>query len=577
MKKTVWVADLETTTEVDYLAEGRVRCYLWHARRISPDGMDYPPEEMMGYDIGSFIEACRSMTEVWFYNLKFDGSFILDAVVRSGEWEWGEKQDRKRMTYSHLITDLGQWMSLTLRFGNHVCTIKDAAKKFPGFSLEQVAELYKIPGKTELDVYVRRPEDWTVTETEKERVKGDTRILATAMEDLLQRGMKGLTMASDAMADFKRIYAKKWGTNWERRWKWDYPTFTLEEDEWMRAAYKGGYVFVDPRYEGRNIGPVRVIDVNSMYPWAMYFCRLPYGKGVRRKPRPGEIYIVRFNARFDLKKGKLPTIQAKHNLRYTESEYLTSSDGEFMQLTMTSVDYELMHDHYNVHYEYGHEWVVFRSRTGDYREYIDKWMSIKEEASRNHDKATKSIAKRYLNSLYGKNGERMERTKKISFFDEDNDRIGWDEVTEITDGRYLPHAIFITAYARDNIIRTAQRFKDKGRFVYCDTDSVHFVGEGIPDGVDIDQARLGAWKVESESYAGRYIGPKKYIHIGVREEGELVSWKEIACAGAPNRCKENMTWRNFRIGGVFEGKLAGATVPGGYVLRETTFSIKLRK
>lgn len=171
----VWVADFETTTDIDYEIDGYVRVYLWHARTLMDD------KEEMGYDVKSFIEFCgrKDVKTVWFHNAKFDGSFILNDALSDG-WIPSPNQIKGQRTYSHIVTGQGQWMQLVLRFGNHVCKIQDSAKKFPGWKLEKIAEKYKVEGKSELP-FVRREPDWVPGEVEIERVKNDTRILRVGM------------------------------------------------------------------------------------------------------------------------------------------------------------------------------------------------------------------------------------------------------------------------------------------------------------------------------------------------------------------------------------------------------------
>lgn len=195
----IWAADFECTTEVDYKRDGLVRCYLWHARSLTED------KEDLGYDVASFIEFCKrkDVKTVWFHNLKYDGSFILSYILNQG-CEQTAKQNKGQFSYDHIVTDTGQWMQLKLMFGNHVVKINDSAKKFPGFSLQDIAEELGIEGKTYLDVEMERPVGYVVTDMEIERVKGDTRILACAMKDLYDRGMTSITMAGDAKACFEQ-------------------------------------------------------------------------------------------------------------------------------------------------------------------------------------------------------------------------------------------------------------------------------------------------------------------------------------------------------------------------------------
>ena len=51
----------------------------------------------------------------------------------------------------------------------------------------------------------------------------------------------------------------------------------------------------------------------------------------------------------------------------------------------------------------------------------------------------------------------------------------------------------------------------------------------------------------------------------------------IKCAGMPKNVKATITEDKFHEGAVFDGKLLPKIVPGGVILRETTFEIKKAK
>ena len=132
---------------------------------------------------------------------------------------------------------------------------------------------------------------------------------------------------------------------------------------------------------------------------------------------------------------------------------------------------------------------------------------------------------------------------------------------------------FITSYARCWIVRSAQVFGDD--FVYADTDSIHTINaEKWESGLQVHPTKLGLWKKESVSEKGRYVGPKKYVHVNENKKGK-VKPLEVTCAGMPDDCKKLVTWENFKKGAKYEGKLAGKFVAGGYVLSETTFNINV--
>ena len=549
--KSQWACDFETTTEADYKVDGYVRVFLWHAREL------FGPGEAMGYDIDSFIEWARNAKSVWFHNLRFDGSYILNRLLETG-WEWSEKQVRGKRTYDHIVTDQGQWMQLVLRYGDHVTKIKDSAKKFPGFSLERLSKIYGIEGKSSLYLGYRGP-DYIVTEEDIERVKGDTRILKVAMEHVLSEGMTRLTMASDALADFQ----ERFGIH---EYRFHFPKLPHAVDEFVRAAYKGGWTWCNPRWQERDLRNVYVYDVNSMYPSVMRQYELPYGKPyIRSKPDPGELYVVRFSCAYKLKPGKFPMIQLKGSYLRAQAEYAVESDG-LETLTLTSVDYDLFHECYDVSFEKIEQYMCFKSKRGMFDDYIDHWGAEKVRCSDAGDKAGKETAKRMLNSLYGRFGMRQERASKRAHLEDGV--IRWHTVQDMCDGAYVPMAAFITAYARRKILDMAHAFGDD--FVYADTDSVHVLCTGEGKDIDVDDSRLGAWKLESHSERARYLRPKTYIHAYA--DGSV---EDVKCAGMPEACKANVTWENFHGGARYKGKLIGKQVRGGYCLIDTTYNVSI--
>ena len=167
---------------------------------------------------------------------------------------------------------------------------------------------------------------------------------------------------------------------------------------------------------------------------------------------------------------------------------------------------------------------------------------------------------------------------------------------------YTAMACFITAYARRVTIKAIMDLGgiNKGsRFCYADTDSVHITGEEMPN-LWIHKTELGAWKHESNWCYAKFLRPKAYMEeiIGnkVIVDGEE-KFKEsfdfnnynatkldIKCAGMPDRVKNLVTKKNFKVGfSVLDTdetipkefkKLAPKKVKGGVVLIPTPFTIK---
>ena len=84
----------------------------------------------------------------------------------------------------------------------------------------------------------------------------------------------------------------------------------------------------------------------------MYNALLPFGEpcfyeGIYKMDKAYPLYIQRITCSFNLKEGKIPTIQIKHR-QFLDNEYLTSSNGDIVALTLTNVDLKLFLEQYDV-------------------------------------------------------------------------------------------------------------------------------------------------------------------------------------------------------------------------------------
>ena len=199
-----FTADFETTTDEN-------DCRVWAYAICNID--DYS-DFRYGTTIDEFIGFCSNSREnykIWFHNLKFDAAFILFYLQTHG-FEWIEdKKDRRDNTFTTLITDMGQYYSITIYFevkGHHTNKVEiyDSLKIFPNFSVERVAEGFKLPiRKLEIDYKEYRPIGHTLTEQEIDYIRNDVEIMARALKEMFSRGLTKMTIASDAFSNFKDI------------------------------------------------------------------------------------------------------------------------------------------------------------------------------------------------------------------------------------------------------------------------------------------------------------------------------------------------------------------------------------
>lgn len=316
----------------------------------------------------------------------------------------------------------------------------------------------------------------------------------------------------------------------------------------------------------------------------MYEEKLPFGepvyfKGKYKEDKVYNLYIQMISCSFKIKKNKIPTIQIKNDrFHFKENEYLESSEDEIVILTLTSVDLELFFKHYDVYdLNFIGGW-KFKSISGIFTKYIDKWITRKIEASKEKNQGQRTLAKLMLNALYGKFATSLEVQNKIPYLEDGIVKYKLGEV-EKKKGLYIPVGCFITAYARRKTIETSQAIKEysinkygKDLYIYSDTDSIHtLLGiEELKKFCEIDDYKLGVWKHEASFSKARFIRQKCYIE-------EINNEIKITCAGLPSRCYDFVTWENFRTGFKCGGKLIFKHVKGGVKLVETEFTIKEEK
>ena len=561
-----WVADFETTTNPD-------DCRVWGWGLVSIDDPDGPVE--IDNSIGSFMARVMTMNSVvYFHNLGFDGRFLLDWLLKNGyehvlgkNVKWGE--------FRTMISKQGKFYSMTVRWMNGKRTeFRDSLKKLP-MSVSYIARSFNTPElKGTIDYNLDRPIGWEITPEERKYIENDVRIVAHALRTQLIAGMTGLTVGADSLKEFKRMLGK----GFERL----FPILNDTMDSEVRRAYRGGWTYADPRYRAQVLErPIRVYDVNSLYPSVMYDRVLPYGEPVwcEGKPKISELYplficTITFTAK--LKKNHLPCIQVKSNPFFAPSEYQENID-EPLTLTCTNVDLELWREHYDLNILVWEGAWQFKGMAGLFQPYIDKWMEVKK----NSKGGLREIAKLHLNSLYGKFATNPDVTPKIPELDETGIVKLVTGEEELRNPVYTPMGVFITAYAREVTIRAAQNNYDS--FAYADTDSLHLLTDTDPDTLTVDPGALGAWKFEGEFISGIYVRAKCYterhpLHVCTCDLRPPMAHLrgcgyDTHIAGLPDGIASRVEFSDYYDGHEFRGKLVPRVVPGGVVLVETTWKL----
>lgn len=579
-----FASDFETTVD-------ETDCRVWAYALCEIGNID---NFIYGNSIDDFFKFCQNKKEnyvLYFHNLKFDGEYIFNYLLNNGYECIKNKKDRKDKTFTTLISDTGQFYSIEIFFETknkkHVnkVTIYDSLKIL-NFSVEQIAKDFNLPiRKLELDYKAYREVGHILTDHEIDYIRNDVEIMARALEIMFHQNLTKMTIGSDALDYYKKM---------NKNFKKYFPILPYDVDEDIRKSYKGGFTYLNDVYKEKETADGIVLDVNSLYPSVMKFEKLPFGdplffNGKYENDMLYPLYVQSLSCIFKIKENKIPTIQIKNNLAFVPNEYVKSSDGDIVTLTLTNIDLELFFEHYDVDViEYHGGW-KFRAIKGLFSGYIDYWSEQKIQAKKDKNDALYRISKLMLNSLYGKFGLNPNVRGKYPYLNEDGIVKYMMYPKETRDSIYIPVASFITSYARRKTITTSQSIKEytlnkyrKDYYIYSDTDSIHLLNideNELTSFVDVDDYRLGAWKLESKFKRGKYLRQKCYIELGYDDK------LNVTIAGLPKKLAPLINFDNFKIGFTTENmnkkdiekvgkKLTFKHVKGGVLLVDTDFTIK---
>ena len=594
-----FAADFETTTDEN-------DCRVWAYAVCNVD--DYT-DFRYGNSIEEFIDFCSNPVDnykLWFHNLKFDGVYIINYLLTNG-YEWiQDRKDKGDKTFTTLITDMGQFYSIVIYFkvnGHHTNKVEiyDSLKIFPNFSVENVAKGFDLPiRKLKIDYNEYRSVGHNLTEQEVDYIRNDVEIMARALKEMFSRGLTKITIASDAMENFKQGF---------KGFRKKLPLLPQEVDADIRLSYRGGFTYVNDKWKEKKVGKGVVLDVNSLYPSCM--CtpyKLPYGQpkrfdGKYKEDKVYSLYVQSITCSFDLKKGKIPSVQIRNNLSFVPNEYVKTTEGKEITLFLTKPDFELFQEQYHIYNPtYNGGW-KFKAGVGMFDNYINHWTEEKIKAGKEGNAPLRQISKLLLNSLYGRTAIAGTARSKAPYLKDGvlKFRLLPPETRETV---YIPVAAFITAYGRNRTIRTSQTIKDytinkygEDRYYYSDTDSIHasLTDEDLDelkDIIKIDDFKLGYWSKEAEFDRAIYIRQKCYIE-------EIKGKLQVTVAGLPKYLAPLITFDNFKKGFTTEGltrnemisiasgngatpeeieklhhKLRYKYVKGGVILVDTDFTIK---
>ena len=684
-KQRIFVGDFETT-----VWEGQTFTEVWASASVELFTDDVNIFHSIGEQLDYFI-SLKSNVLCYYHNLKFDGMFWMCYLLgelgytpayrqigeTDTELEAIPDKEMTSKTFKYTIADTGQWYFLRIKIGKYFIEFRDSFKLLP-FSVDQIGKAFETRHrKLSMNYEGFRYAGCPITEEEKRYIANDVLVVKEALETVFSEGHDKMTIGACCLDEYKKLLRNNLAlqTKYDRPGNNPFHLFRsifpdlyeveIEEsvygsknaDEYIRHAYRGGYCYVVKGKEKKVYKKGVTGDVNSEYPFEMHSMSGSYyptgypnfwkGDYIPEDALMGKdrYYYIRIRTRFYLKPGKLPFIQIKDNLLYNKHEMLETSSvydpktGKYYKvyrdihgerkdtrvtLTLSKTDYDMFLNHYDVEDFEILDGCWFYAEIGLFDDYINKYM----EKKKNSEGAMRTLAKLFLNNLYGKFAASKDSSFKVAYLKEDG-RLGFKPVVSAdkTPG-YIAIGAAVTSYARRYILTAAQanyHGVDKPGFIYADTDSIHCDLEPEElQGIKVDDKELGCWKLETYWDFGYFTRQKTYIEHVTHENGTPVQelkkpkdpYYNITCATLTPRPKKlfciglegnadpeglrdsdgnierewteaereflfdekgepkKYTVEDFRPGLKIPGQLKQKIIPGGVVLYDSDFTMK---
>lgn len=552
---------------------------------------------VVGYSVDEFFGALieNHVTNLYIHDFNFISSYIIDYILKNNyvynpSGRFGYDGD---FAYNMFRDDSGHVYYIKLFFktsdGLRSCELRSSKNKTMS-SISSMYHGFKLDIDTDVDIdnisditKQLGPTD-EITDYDKEEAIVSAIIVASVIKQLKRVGYNRLTIGSDALKQWIKLD----GDN-----SYLLPRLDDDVDKDLREAYRGGFTWINKNYKDKELGSGLVLDVNSLYPWTMRNFPMPIGhstwennvnvvfginkdnKIVLLKTRHtldevddnDQYFVVHVKITAIIKDNHIPCVsnmKQKKNpgaASIVSNEYIEELINHDAWLTM--FDLQAVFDMYDVDYIHYYGCYLFDVKSGMFDNFIDYHYNIK----RTSIGAKRQLSKLMLDSIYGRFG--IKTDKKTSLPKIVDGKLKFDDGNVLEDRtvRYLPIAVFITSIARYYMLKDALDVYD--RLAYIDTDSLHLIGDDIPDGFDISD-QLGDYKIEARFTRARYVGLKTYIHDEVIDNNiETV----VKMAGAPDTVKRHVGWHNFASGVSVPGKYYIRILPGGFIRCQTTFKI----
>lgn len=185
---TYWACDFETTVWTDEMIKeaGHEQDYteVWAGADVAL--YDKAETVTITHSIRDFLTRFLRMSGnnvLFFHNLSFDGSFIVDFLLRDGYTHTNVKDsEMKSRQFKTSISAMGQWYYIKVKWSHTLLEIRNSLKLMPA-SLRVIGESFQTKHqKLEMEYTGYRHAYCNITPEEEEYIKNDVLVLKEALE-----------------------------------------------------------------------------------------------------------------------------------------------------------------------------------------------------------------------------------------------------------------------------------------------------------------------------------------------------------------------------------------------------------
>lgn len=442
------------------------------------------------------------------------------------------------------------------------CSYRLSNTNLKTFLKDYGAEHQKISGD-DFDYEVKRY-PWTkLTELEMLYCINDVRGLVEAVDNLMKAENDNYYSLPLTSTGFVRrdVKSAMFGNDLAKETYPDYETYKL-----LKWAFRGGDTHANRWYVGKILENVKSFDRSSSYPDVMINRPFPVTAFQDCDPERLEemlklrkaclIHLLMINVSLiDKLTGNpyIPLAKCKH----IEGEVLDNGrvlSAEHLEICCTDIDYRILREQYNFDED------ILTLKCADYGELpkafkdviIDLYHKKTELKGVDGAEIEYMLSKNKINACYGMTVQDPVKQNILYIngsFQLDEKRTPQEILESGRKKAFLPYAVgvWVTAWARKALF-DGVNIVGAEDFVYCDTDSVKFLGEA-------DFTAFNHACIEDDAISGAYAVDRKgqTHYMGVYEEEP--EYKRFACLGAKKYAYEDKNEEtHITIAGVNKAK-----------------------